>query len=267
MGNHLAKLLKNEDSELIALVRLDSSLDHKELFLRVYDNLDLLLSAEPDFSEIFDVASFIPYGKENQQDLEFVRTNILQTARLVIAYTGSRFVYSSSVSIYGDPRSVPLTVESPFVNPNLYGLSKLAGETSVRNHPNHAIIRFSSIIGPRMKTSSFIPKIIEKAKATGKIHVFGDGLRLQNYIDVRDAASLCLKCASFGNNVITLGISDKSHSNKEVARLIAEITGAQIEYTGTDRSASFEYDTQGIHDLLGFHPVYSLRQSIIDMIK
>jgi UDP-glucose 4-epimerase len=255
-----------KNSEIIGLVKPGTTAGSK-IFSRIYTDLDTLLNDEKDFSTVFHVAAFIPYAALNQPDRHLVDTNILLTIKLTGAFPQARFVYASSTAVYGKPHVLPIEVESPFVNPDLYGLSKLAGETIVKNHPNHAIIRFSSIIGPGLKANSFIPVIIEKALKTGVITILGDGSRAQNYIDVRDAAILCLACAGLKENVTTLGIGSRSYSNKEVAEIVALKTKAQLTFAKSDNSPSFLYNVDSVHKQLNFQPRYSLEQTISEMIQ
>lgn len=268
LAKFIIDLLKHGSAELVALVKPESVFNQNEnKFSKVYYDLDSLLAGESRFSKIFHLAAFIPYGKTNVPNREFINTNILQTTRLVCAYPDAFFVYTSSVAVYGNPKVLPLTIESPLAEVDLYGLSKLAGEAAVKNQPHHGIIRFASIIGPGMKMNSFVPKIIEQASTTGLIRIFGDGSRMQNYIDVRDAARLCVTCSGSDNNVITIGVSDRSYSNREVAGMVAQITGARVEFSGTDAGFSFCYDNGDLYDHLHFRPAYQLEQTLQDMIK
>jgi UDP-glucose 4-epimerase len=265
LAKSVINFLVSENAEIVALTR-PGAVPRDKIFSSAYDNLDALLLAENEFSSIFHLAAYIPDGAMNQPDHRLVNDNILLTGRLVNAYSNSRFVYASSVAVYGRPHVLPIEVESPYINPDLYGLSKLAGEAIVRNHPNHAIIRFSSIIGGGLKANSFIPTIIEKALKTRMITILGDGRRKQNYIDVRDAASLCLAAAKDRRNIITLGVADRSYSNREVAKIVADQTRAEVTFTGTDDSPSFSYgDSVSIQ--LNYQPRYSLEQTIFEMIQ
>lgn len=209
-----------------------------------YSTLEALFRSEMEFKYVFHLAAFIPYGVIYNPGKKLYETNIRLTSLLVEKYPSARFVFSSSVAVYGVPLSLPISLYSPYNRPDAYGLSKLAGESVIRSLDSYAIIRYSSIIGKGMKPVSFIPKIIEQAKQNGNITLLGNGTRQQNYIDVGDAAGLCLAAAKEKENMTMLGVAEKSYTNREIAKWIVEKTGAAIEYTGTDDSPSFVYDNK-----------------------
>jgi nucleoside-diphosphate-sugar epimerase len=118
-----------------------------------------------------------------------------------------------------------------------------------------------------MKDVSFIPKIIRKAKDEQTFGILGQGNRLQDYIDVRDAALLCKKAGQFTQNLILLGVSGNHASNKEVAELVVNATGAKINYFGEDSSPSFYFDVEDSYTNIDFQPAYTLGQTIKEMIQ
>lgn len=266
LARSIVDFLSSKAYEIIGLVRRDGVVSGNN-FVKVYSDLETLLSNENGFSAIFHLAAFIPYGAMDKPSQQLIESNIVLTSKLVSSYPDARFVYASSTAVYGRPSVLPIEVESAFVNPDLYGLSKLAGEAIVRNHLNYAIIRFSSIIGPGLKSNSFIPIIIEKAMKNGIITILGDGKRQQNYIDVRDAAKLCIACSNITKNIAVLGVSNRSYSNKEVAEIIASRIATQIIFTGLDNSPSFLYTTDSTYSQLDFQQTYSLEQTISEMIQ
>jgi UDP-glucose 4-epimerase len=264
LGSHVAKHLQR-GHHVVGLVRQRHALLPSE-FTDVYTDVDELVRHEPAFDEVYHLASFVPSGKDNTAQGAYIDSNVLLTAALVKRYWSARFVFSSSVSVYGVPVSNPLHVTSPFNNPGLYGLSKLAGEAIVMNHPNYAIVRFSSIVGPGMKPHTFIPQLVKQARS-GVMKIFGDGSRKQNYIDVRDAAALLWQCGQGTDPIVTLGVALKSYTNLEVAQILAEKTSSKIEFEGEDNSPSFVYDVGDTYGRLSFRPGNSLLNSISDILK
>ena len=58
------------------------------------------------------------------------------------------FIYASSREVYGEPRSNPVSEDSPLVPVNIYGRSKIAAEALVTEADLHtAIVRFSDVYG------------------------------------------------------------------------------------------------------------------------
>lgn len=255
------QLSAGEGSRIILLGRKEmTGRDH------YFSDVATLKKAVPEIDVVYLLGAHIPYGAFQSGDAALVKTNIALVADISMLYPESRIVFSSSVSVYGTPLQLPIAVDSPFNNPDLYGMSKLAGEAIVRNHRHFAIIRFSSIIGKGMNDLTMIPRMIAAAR-TGTIAVWGDGGRLQNYIDVRDAARLCLLAAQSDKNVVVLGVGAQSHSNAEIAGQIGLLTHATVEFSGTDKSPSFVYQVEESYRSLNFAPLYSIEQTLNDLIK
>lgn len=231
-----------------------------------YTDLESLSKEHPHFDEVYLLAAFIPYGRFNIPNNELVNTNIGLVIKISTLYPAAKIIYASSVAVYGRVKDMPVKLESSFVDPDLYGLSKLAAEAIVKNHGRFSIIRFSSLVGKGMKAQTFIPLMTAVAKATGTMALYGDGSRLQNYIDVRDAAEMCVAAAKQPANLMALGVGQKSYSNKEIAGIIQQYIKTTIQFHGKDDSPSFVYDTAASYQLLNYTPVYTIEQSIKEII-
>ncbi len=127
----------------------------------------------------------------------FVRNNVLATQHLLDAVSGSpgtRLVYASSSSVYGEAETLP-TSEDVVPKPHSpYGVTKLAGEHICSlYHANYGVpvvsLRYFSVYGPRqrpdMAFSRFSRSLIEGAP----IEVFGDGRQTRDFTYVTDVVS------------------------------------------------------------------------------
>ncbi len=156
---------------------------------------------------------------------------------------------------------------SSFNNPDNYALSKLSAEFIVRLCTNYQIIRFPSIYGADMTHKTFIPKLLEQAKKE-KITLYGDGARMQNYINVEDAVGYLISASNQKESGIYLGVFNRSYSNKEVAKCVHKfIPKCKIQYIGKDNSPSFVYNNLLTRKQLGFEPKISLEEGIGRMFK
>jgi UDP-glucose 4-epimerase len=265
LASHVIRTVRDLSSQhiIVGLGRKSSSRQSLDFY---YDRLDVLQMEHPAFDVIYLLASHIPSRAYQTTNSLLIDTNIELVITLVKRYASSRFIFSSSVSVYGTPSEHPLTVSSAFKNPDLYGLSKLAGEVIIRSVTSYGILRFSSIIGNGMGRNTMIPKMIDGAR-TGAITVWGRGERLQNYIDVRDAATMCVRAAATRDSFIALGVGVRSYSNREVATLLSELTNAPMEFFGEDTSPSFIYDGKDSFATLSFTPSICLRDSLIEILK
>lgn len=115
-----------------------------------------------------------------------------------------------------------------------------------------------------MKAGSFIPTAVSAAR-TGKIHLLGNGERLQNYLDIDVAALMCLRAATSTKSFVALGVGERSYSNNEVATILAELTGASIVREGDDQSPSYVYEFRDAVDI--GQPLVSLKKSLGKMVQ
>lgn len=221
------------------------------------------LAAAPDVDIVVHLAARIPPNIADA-DPDLLRSNVLLPAALVLRYPSARHVLASSVSVYGVPESLPLRISSPLLATSPYGLSKIAAEAVVRQARSHAVLRYSSIVGRGMRDRTFVPAMVRAARA-GTMVVYGDGSRLQDYIDVRDAAEICFRAMTRDDNLVTLAVSARAISNADLARELAGITGAAVTFAGSDASASYRYDLAGAVALAPCQ--HTLRETLKDMVQ
>ncbi len=258
-------LSKNPEFRLYGISRQNSSLIKG--YSQVFKTIDELIESDIVLEHIYFLSGHIPYGAYNQPDSTLFEANAEQAYKLSVAFPKARIVYASSIAVYGTPLSLPISENSPFNNPTLYGLSKLAGELAVKTSASYAILRFSSLIGKGMKPITIFPKMIVEAKSTKKIQVYGDGSRLQSYLDVNDAAKMCLCAMNSTENFVALGVGKNSLQNKELAEIIARKTNAEVSFIGSDTSPSFQFDASLSWQLLNFTPEISIETSIEHFIN
>lgn len=208
----------------------------------VYLNFsDLKGLAEP-MDVVVLVASYIPYGKWDQIEKKLIETNVIFPRQISELYPEAHFVFCSSVSVYGSKETI--ISEDSEINPsNPYAMSKLKGEEIAQSHKRFDVVRFSSIIGPKIESPTFIPRAIEQAKNDQEIIVYGEGSRRQNYVHVREAAEYLFRCIHQNENGLYLGVGKKSWSNLEIAQMIQdELPETRITFKGEDSSNSSIFD-------------------------
>lgn len=224
-------------------------------------------SCPTDYDIIFLVAATIPYGNLNTPNKALLEANVRLVFTTVSRFENAKIVFSSSVSVYGNPVGT-ISEQSSFNAPNQYGLSKLAGEFIVKQHPRYAILRYSSLYGNGMTSGIFLPRIIKQAREQGTITLYGRGERRQDYLYVSDAAQLALRAACTEKNGIYLGVHGKSASNLEAAQAVQGcFPTCNIIFTGVDNSPSFIYDNTFTREELDFRPQHSLASGIKELCR
>lgn len=220
------------------------------------------LKTKDSFEIIFLVAA-----KIDQLSIEaLIKSNFELPLKVAKKYKNTRIVFSSSVSAYGTHKSF-ISENSPFNNPNAYGISKIMGEFALGINTNHSIVRFSSIYGKGMNQSTFIPKIIDQAKKTGRITIFGDGSRLQDYIYIKDAVRILIETGVNKKTGIFLGVYGKSYSNLKMSKIVSrQLNNPRIIFKNRDINPSFKYDNSWTLETLKLKPDFSPEEGIKEML-
>lgn len=197
-----------------------------------------------DAAVVYIVSAYVPQLEDKGVEQRLQAVNVDLVMRICDHFKQAKVVYCSTVSVYTSEGKI--ISESTPVNPqNLYGKSKLAGEEVVKEHPKFAIVRITSMFGPNMKETTFLPRIIKQALKGKQIVLFGDGSRMQNYIYVDVVAQYLIAAAFKKENGIFLAASEESLSNKQLAQTIQKaLPHTQLEYQGEDNSPSYLYDNR-----------------------
>lgn len=211
-------------------------------------------------------------------DNQFIDTGIIGTYNLLRASSEKEavFIYASSISVYGEQKTNPITEEHPLDPIITYGATKLAGEVYCRAFQkeyglNCVIFRYSDAYGPRfVRTGAPIAFLIQAIKKLPlKIH--GDGSQSRDYTFVSDIAKgtiLGIQELAFGK-IFNIG-SGYSCTILDLAKKVNEITKNDngIEFISNDCVDSKKYvpsdkrryniDITKAKRLLGYEPEISI---------
>jgi UDP-glucose 4-epimerase len=166
-------------------------------------------------------------------------------------------VFSSSATVYGNPRSVPIREDFPLSVTNPYGRSKLMLEAMLRDLPRSdeswriALLRYfnpagaheSGMIGedPNSIPNNLMPYITQVAIGKlAQLSVFGDdyptpdGTGVRDYIHVVDLARghlAALKALDGGSGVITVNLgTGQGYSVLDMIRAFEQASGRPVPY-------------------------------------
>jgi nucleoside-diphosphate-sugar epimerase len=152
-----------------------------------------------------------------------------------------KVIYTSSSSIYGDVRTLPICEDTPANPLSPYAVSKLAGEYLCRlfalkyNLPA-VVVRLFNVYGPFQNPDSpyaaVIPKFIKFASSGKPLTIFGDGRQSRDFSYVEDVVKGLLLCAStrLKSRYMIFNISaGKSTTVLEIAKLISRFVGVQLK--------------------------------------
>lgn len=204
-------------------------------------------NALPKFDFVFHLGALIDYNNDNTEQL--FKTNVLLT-QIISGLKFDRIIYASTISVYKPSNDI--IFENSSLSPtNVYAISKYWGEYYIRIQKSYAIIRFSSIFGEGMKANTFIPRLINQA-INGKIILFGQGKRNQNYIHVEEAVEYLIKAAYSNKNIIGLAVGEESQSNISIAEKIKNWSGSDLEIVPFNEGQSYYFNNRYTKEVLGF---------------
>jgi UDP-glucose 4-epimerase len=169
--------------------------------------------------------------------------NVLLAAREL---QPNRIVYTSSASIYGNPRYLPISEEDPVNLLSPYAVSKYAGEGYCHAFYESyglptAVVRYSNVFGVGQSADNpycgVVAKFFQAAIANESPQIHGDGEQTRDYTFVEDAVTATLEVAVSPRAVgqaYNIGTGRETSVNR-LASLIIDITGASVEPQHVDR--------------------------------
>jgi UDP-glucose 4-epimerase len=203
--------------------------------------------------------------------------NVLEACR---KHGVKRLVYSSSASVYGDAREVPMTEEHPFDNRTFYGATKIAGEAMARAYADRygvsfAGLRYMNVYGPRQDYRgayiAVMMRMLDRLDAGLPPQVHGDGGAAYDFVYVGDCARanvLALQ-SDHSDRFYNVGTGVQTSLRELAERLVALRGSAQVvEYLPTERN----FVTQRLGDPrraeaeLGFRAAVSLDDGLRALI-
>ena len=184
--------------------------------------------------------------KNPREDYE---TNIGGTLNVLLAARAAgkvRVVYTSSTSVYGNPRYLPINEDDRLSPLTPYSVSKLAGENYAMaffesySLPTTAV-RYSNIFGPGQEPSNpycgVVAKFVESLFAGKPPAIHGDGNQTRDFTYIDDAIEATLLAATSDRavgEVFNVGTGVETRVN-EVAEILIRLIGVPVKPLHTDR--------------------------------
>ena len=261
--------LSNSSEESLRRV---ADLTQKEIVFVKGDVLDndalKQVFAQTKFDAVIHFAALKAVGESVSKPLEYYHNNLTGTVNLCHSMQNAgvkNLVFSSSATVYGLPKALPLTEESPTLIhevTNPYGRTKLMLEFVLRDwqtansDSNVALLRYFNPVGahesgqigedPNGIPNNLLPYVSQVA--VGKLDqlgVFGgdyetpDGTGVRDYIHVVDLALghvLALDKLATNCGVVTYNLgTGNGYSVLEIVKAFGEASGKPIPYQIVDR--------------------------------
>ena len=212
--------LSNSNYEVLKILNKISKkdLEFHQLDLKKLSNLDSLFKNR-EFDGVIHFAAFKALGESMTNPMKYYENNIISlinTLKLSLEYKVRNFIFSSSCTVYGQPKNLPIYEDSIFLEtPSPYGKTKQICENILQDITENEEIKVFSLryfnpigahksgeIGENQKSraQNLVPLITQNA--TGKLKkliVHGgdyntnDGSAIRDYIDINDLADAHVK--------------------------------------------------------------------------
>jgi UDP-glucose 4-epimerase len=274
IGSHTCVELLNAGYDIVVLDNLDNSSEKcldavRELTGKDFPfyKVDLLdyegtekVFKENNIDAVIHFAGLKAVGESTQIPLRYYHNNITGTLLLMDIMQKSdvnNIVFSSSATVYGMPKSVPITEDFPLSTTNPYGSTKLMIEqiltdvTKANPKLSVTLLRYFNPIGahksgimgedPKGIPNNLLPYVAQVAVGKlEKVHVYGDdyptadGTGVRDYIHVVDLAIGHLKaienCSDkAGVHIYNLGTGN-GYSVLQIINAFSKASGIDIPY-------------------------------------
>ncbi len=275
IGSHTAVELLNKgeqviivdnlsNSKLCVLDRIEKITGKRPEFIKCdlldKESLDKVFSDYPEIDSVIHFAGLKAVGESVSLPLYYYHNNLTGTLNLLecmLAHKVYRIVFSSSATVYGLPKSVPIREDFPLSTTNPYGETKLMIERILKDtaaaNPEMSVcvLRYFNPIGahesgligedPRGIPNNLLPYITKVA--IGKLpylNVFGDdyptpdGTGVRDYIHVVDLSLAHLYALDYtkkmsGIDYVNIGTGN-GYSVLDIVKAFSEAWGSPIEY-------------------------------------
>ena len=310
IGSHTVVDLLNEGYQVVVIdnlvnSKIDVASKIKKITNKSFTFYQIDLCGKDELREVFEkekIDSVIHFaglkavGESVEKPLMYYENNLISTLNLLDLmkeYGVFKIVFSSSATVYGNPKSLPIYEDFPLSTTNPYGTTKLMIEnilTDLYNSDNRfdiTIIRYFNPIGahksgligeePNGIPNNLMPYIVRVA--TGKLpklSIFGndydtvDGTGVRDYIHVCDLSYghvLALKNKKDGLKIYNLGTGCGT-SVLELVNIFEKVNHVKVNYQITSRrkgdiDACFASNEKAVKEL-GFKPRYTIEDMCLD---
>ena len=234
IGSHIAnELMENNNITIIdnlstGNIKNLKNQEHENLNFIKGDicnfNLDDLTS---DIDYIFHLAAMASVPLSVERPIECNEINLNATVKLLKSATNNdveKIIFSSSSSVYGENRNMPLKESEPPMPTSPYAASKAGCELYLKSFYeshglNYTALRYFNIFGPKQDRNSqyaaVIPNFISSLLEGKQAEIYGDGEQTRDFVYVGDAVTANIAaCESDYNGIINVASGKKLSINR-----------------------------------------------------
>jgi UDP-glucose 4-epimerase len=184
--------------------------------------------------------------------MHYIHCNIEATQKLLEAALQvelPRIVYSSSSSVYGNARQMPMSETATPSPVSPYGVTKLSGEQLCNLYTfNYGLstvsLRYFTVYGPRQRPDMAFHKFIRAGIEGKAIEIYGDGEQTRDFTFVSDAVQANVLAMSYAGQHGVFNVGGGANvSLKAVIGMIEKALGRSLQARYGDRVHGDVQDT------------------------
>jgi UDP-glucuronate 4-epimerase len=210
---------------------------------------------------------------------DYAHANILATKQVLDACAahGTRYVYASSSSVYGNSPVLPAVEQLASKPISPYGVTKVMAEVMagsyMESHEFDVVgLRYFTVYGPRQRPDMALARFVEAALDRRAVTVFGDGRQQRDFTYVDDIVEGTILAARQGvpGEVYNLA-SSQPVPLIHVLGLVGELVERELEVEFVDSQVGDVRDTWGdiekAASQLGYRPRTSLEDGLAAQLR
>jgi UDP-glucuronate 4-epimerase len=210
---------------------------------------------------------------------DYAHSNILGTRAVLDACArhGTRLIYASSSSVYGDAAELPVRETAPLRPISPYGASKVMTEVLsgayAQSHGLQAVgLRYFTVYGPRQRPDMALARFIEAAVDDRELPIFGDGRQMRDFTYVHDVVAATIAAAEHGRAGRIYNVaSSRPQPLLQVLDELARAVGRELRLSFEDVKAGDVRDTWASAELareeLGFRSSTPLAEGLAAQVR
>ncbi len=222
IGSHITKQLLDSGNEVVIFDDFSTSSkeDTDSRATVVEGNIKdskLLAESLKGSDAVIHMASFISVEESVKNPAKYMENNVTGTASVLTAMREAgikKIVISSSATVYGEPKSLPILEDAPLSAANPYAASKIAMEVLCESFNKTdgfdvTTLRYFNPYGPgenHIPETHAIPNFIKAAMEKRPVPLYWKGEQIRDFIYVEDLASAHIAVLELsGHNVFNVG--------------------------------------------------------------
>lgn len=292
VGRHLAKELVERDYEVSGIMRYVSDRDTSDLTdipLYYADIIDttalrsIFREVKPDIVIHLATQSSVEFSFNNpceEYQVGFIGTVNVAQAVIETVPNLKKFIFASSVEVYGNQKSFPIKETAPVKPASSYGVAKVAAEYHFKYLYESSgfpciIFRSTNTFGRKYNHNFVIEHIIYEMLNKKKV-LMGESDSIRDFLYIDDETDAYIKVIETEKDIFNETINTgtgRGVTIRELTEIIGNLIGfnGEIEWNKISHRPceikNLTIDASKLNKLLGWAPKYTLEEGLEKTIE